>query len=142
TALTRNMSDIYVQYEATVSVTHSVWRIIVKVPRGKIDRYRIDHGDQSSDDTTIARKLSEEPAKRTPYLAHLSTYSLGVSYSDTFPSNTTSALLRTRRHDVLGRLGCPRERKKTRSIYLLQNHETQNIPPNQFARNCARFAVT
>ncbi|SRR6266403_3925744 len=44
------MSDIYVQYEATVSVTHSVWRIIVKVPRGKIDQYRIDHDDQSSDD--------------------------------------------------------------------------------------------
>ena len=58
-----NMSDIYVQYEATVSVTHSVWRIIVKVPRGKIDQYRIDHGDQISDDTTIARKLSEEPSK-------------------------------------------------------------------------------
>ena len=85
TALTRNMSDIYVQYEATVSVTHSVWRIIVKVPRGKIDQYRIDHGDQCSDDTTIARKLSEEPSKRIPYLAQLSTYSLGVSYSDTFP---------------------------------------------------------
>jgi hypothetical protein len=80
------MSDIYVQYEATVSVTHSVWRIIVKVPRGKINQYRIDHGDQSSDDTTIARKLSEEPSKRIPYLAQLSTYSLGVSYSDTFPS--------------------------------------------------------
>jgi hypothetical protein len=77
------MSDIYVQYEATVSVTRSVWRIIVKVPRGKIDQYRIDHGDQSSLDTTIARKLSEEPAKRTPYF---STYSLGVSYSDTSPS--------------------------------------------------------
>jgi hypothetical protein len=49
------MSDIYVQYEATVSVTHSVWRIIVKVPRGKIDQYRIDHDDQSSDDTKIKR---------------------------------------------------------------------------------------
>jgi hypothetical protein len=80
------MSDIYVQYEATVSVTHSVWRIIVKVPRGKIDQYRIDHGDQSSDDTTIARKISEGPAKKTPYLAQLSSYSLGVSYSDTSPS--------------------------------------------------------
>jgi hypothetical protein len=80
------MSDIYVQYEATVSVTHSVWRIIVKVPRGKIDQYRIDQGDQISDDTTIARKLSEEPAKSTPYLAQLSPYSLAVSYSDTSPS--------------------------------------------------------
>ena len=85
------MSDIYVQYEATVSVTHSVWRIIVKVPRGKIDQYRIDHGDQSSDDTTIARKLSEEPSKRTPYLAQLSTYSLGVSYSDTFPLSVSES---------------------------------------------------
>src|SRR5260221_13631433 len=80
------MSDVYVQYEATVSVTHSVWRIIVKVPRGKIDQYRIDHRDQSSADTMIARKISEEPAKRTLYLAQLSPYSLGVSYSHTSPS--------------------------------------------------------
>ena len=80
------MSDIYVRYEATVSVTHSVWRIIVKVPRGKIDQYRIDHRDQGFDDTTIARKSSEEPAKRTPYLGQLSSYSLGVSYSDTLLS--------------------------------------------------------
>jgi hypothetical protein len=29
------MSDIYVKYEATVSVTHSVWRIFVKVPESK-----------------------------------------------------------------------------------------------------------
>jgi hypothetical protein len=79
------MSDIYVQYEATVSETHSVWRIIVKVPRGKIDQYRIDHRDQGFDDTTIARKLSEEPAKRTPYLGQLATYSLDVSYSDSAP---------------------------------------------------------
>jgi len=57
------MSDIYVQYEATVSVTQRVWLIIVKVPKAKIGQYRIDHRDQSSDDTTIARKLSEEPAK-------------------------------------------------------------------------------
>src|SRR5260221_14464289 len=77
------MSDIYVQYEATVSVTHSVWRIFVKVPRGKIDQYRKDHGDQSPDNTTIARKISEEPAKRTPYFAQLRSYSLGVSYSAT-----------------------------------------------------------
>ena len=79
------MSDIYVQYEATVSVTHSVWRIIVRVPRGKIDQYRINHGDQSSNDTTIARKLSEQRAKRTSFLGQLGTYSLGVSYSDSAP---------------------------------------------------------
>src|SRR5258708_16193615 len=80
------MSDIYVQYEATVSVTHSVWRIIVKVPKAKIDQYRIDRGDQSSDDTTIARKISEGPAKKTPYLAQLISFSLGITYSDTSPS--------------------------------------------------------
>jgi hypothetical protein len=28
------MSDIYVQYEATVTVTHSVWRIIVNESLG------------------------------------------------------------------------------------------------------------
>src|SRR5260370_42188290 len=87
------MSDIYVQYEATVSVTHSVWRIIVKVPKAKIDQYRIDRGDQSSDDTTIARRISEVPANKTPYLAQLSSYSLGVSYSDTSPSTLRPPLL-------------------------------------------------
>jgi hypothetical protein len=80
------MSDIYVKYEATVSVTHSVWRIFVKVPKAKIKQYRIDHGDQSSDDTAIARKLSEEPAKVAPYLSQLGSYSLGVSYSTALPS--------------------------------------------------------
>ena len=87
------MSDIYVQYEATVSVTRSVWRIIVKVPREKIDRYRIEYGDPISDDSTIARKLSEEPAKRSPYLAQLSTYSLGVSFSETSPSTLRPPIL-------------------------------------------------
>ena len=79
------MSDIYVQYEATVSETHSFWRIFAKVPRAKIDQHRQATNDRITDDNAIARKLSEEPAKRTPYLAQLSTYSLGVSYSDTFP---------------------------------------------------------
>ena len=87
------MSDIYVQYEATVSLTRSVWRIIVKVPREKIDQYRITHGDPISDDTAIARKLSEEPAKRSPYLAQLSKYSLGVSYSETSPSTLLPPIL-------------------------------------------------
>jgi hypothetical protein len=75
------MSDIYVQYEATVSETHSVWRIFVKVPRAKIDQHRQATNDRITDDNAIARKLSEQRAKRTSYLGQLRTFSLGVSYS-------------------------------------------------------------
>jgi hypothetical protein len=79
------MSEIYVEYEATVSVTHSVWRIFVKVPRAEIDQYRQATGDRISDDNAIARKLSEQRAKRTSYLGQLGSYSLGVSYSESPP---------------------------------------------------------
>jgi hypothetical protein len=79
------MSDIYVQYEATVSETHSVWRIFVKVPRAKIDQHRQATNDRITDDNAIARKLSEQRAKRTSYLGQLRTFSLGVSYSDSAP---------------------------------------------------------
>jgi|GraSoi_2013_60cm_1033757.scaffolds.fasta_scaffold158538_2 hypothetical protein len=79
------MSDIYVQYEATVSVTHSVWRVFVRVPRAKIDQYRQATGDQTAIDQAIARRLSEQLAKRTPYLGQLGSYSLRVSYSDSAP---------------------------------------------------------
>ena len=79
------MSDIYVQYEATVSVTHSVWRVFVRVPRAKIDQYRQATGDQTAIDQAIARRLSEQLAERTPYLGQFGSYSLGVFYSDSAP---------------------------------------------------------
>ena len=80
------MSDIYVEYQATASGAHSVWRITVKVPRTKIDQYRQANSDQSSSDNDIARKMSEESATRTLYFAQLGIYGLGASYPDALPS--------------------------------------------------------
>jgi hypothetical protein len=82
------MPDVYVQYYATMSGTHNVFQVFVKVPRGEIDEYRKAHGGQTSDNG-IARKLPEKLAKTRPYLLQLHEYSLGVYYSDNLPASLT-----------------------------------------------------
>ena len=80
------MPDVYVQYHATMSGTHNVFQVFVKVPLGEIDEYRKTYGAQTSENE-IARKLSEKLAKNRPYLLQVHEYSLGVYYSDTLPAS-------------------------------------------------------
>jgi hypothetical protein len=91
----RNMSDVYVQYHATmsgspgapVSGSPPVFQIFVRVPRESIDDYRRTNNDQTSSDNSVARKLSQPLALTRPTIFQFHVYSLGVYYSDDLPSS-------------------------------------------------------
>jgi hypothetical protein len=78
----RCMSDIYVQYEYKDAVSGAVQRIIVMVPRAKIEAYR-GVKKRPCSDADIARELSEQPALSSfpegPWLSP-------VTYSDALPA--------------------------------------------------------
>jgi hypothetical protein len=83
------MSDVYVEYKATASGEHSVWRIFVAVPGARIDQYRQANNERTATDQAIARRLSEEPARTSDYLAQLSGHMLTVSYPKAIPALAT-----------------------------------------------------
>ena len=79
------MSDLFIEYHATVSGTENVFRVFVKIPATKIAQYRRTKGDKSLTDIELALELSQPLALTRPYLLRLHEYSLDVYYSDALP---------------------------------------------------------
>lgn len=79
----KNMSDTYVQYEASNSGAHNVLRVFAKVPRAKIEAYRRVHNDKTSSDNDIAWNLSQLAAESSFPQPHW----LGpINYPDALPA--------------------------------------------------------
>jgi hypothetical protein len=85
------MSDVFIEYHATMSGTDNVFRVFVKVPAAKITEYRRTNADKASTDIELALQLSQPLALTRPYLLQLHEYSLGVYYSDALPEELQNA---------------------------------------------------
>jgi hypothetical protein len=79
------MTDLFIEYQATISGTENVFRVFVKAPAAKIAEYRRTKGDNASTDIEVALELSQPLALTRPYLLQLHEYSLDVYYSDALP---------------------------------------------------------
>jgi hypothetical protein len=86
------MSDVFIEYHATVSGTEKIFRVFVRVSAAKIAEYRREKGDKRSDDIEIACTLSQPAAMTRPHLLQLREYSLDVYYSDVLPEELQNRL--------------------------------------------------